>query len=120
MNKTYLGNIMNKHPHINAEHIELIADEKTPYTILVDKEEQNINHYREAAKKFINIMSLTLSYIMESNNKTLALITVGYALDIPEIHQGKSQREMARDLGLSHATISWNVKQFLQYANLDL
>jgi hypothetical protein len=106
---------------ITAEFLELIPDHNTPDKILMEKEEgENINLYREASKRFITIMSLALSFILEHKNQKLATIAVGYALGLDSITNGKSQREMARDIGVSSGTISWTSQQFKSYANIKL
>lgn len=108
---------MNNSSYYNEESIEF----NNPRSILIDKEEEseNVNHYREASRRFISVLSLTLSFIQQHKNPQLAILGVGYALGIECITEGKSQREIAREIGVSHYTISWTAKEFKKYANLN-
>lgn len=95
-------------------------DTRTPYDELVDSEEPNLNRneYREASLRFIQIMNLSLSFILEGEDPRLRTLGVIYALGLDDLVGGKSMRELGRELGYSSGTISLNVKRFKQFANL--
>ena len=105
-----------------AEHLEMLPDNRDPSTILMEMEEYDSNllakNYRECAIRFASIMSLAFSFILEASDKTCALYGIAYALHIEKITEGKSMREMGRDLGVSSGTISWYKKQFEAYINI--
>jgi DNA-directed RNA polymerase specialized sigma subunit len=104
----------------SAQNLEMIEDNNDPFTLLMQKEEGDVeNHYMEAGIKFLNIMSQAVSFILESKNKTIATLAVAYALEL-DVVGGKSQRETAAELGISHGTISWQVSQFKEYSGIDL
>lgn len=103
-----------------SENIEMLEDNNDPLTLLMQKEEGDTeNLYMEAGIKFINIMSQAVSFILESKNKTIATLAVAYALEL-DVVGGKSQRETAAELGISHGTISWQMQQFKEYSGINL
>lgn len=105
----------------NRNPADDIIDTKTPYDELVDNEEPNLNqnHYREASRHFYRVITMAMSFILDGGpdmqNRMLGVI---YALELFDIVDGKSQREMARELGLSSGTISRNTIAFKRLAGL--
>lgn len=97
-------------------------DARTPYDELVDKEEPDINRneYREASLHFTRIMTLALSFILEGEDSRLRTLGVIYALGLNDLVEGKSMRELGRELGYSSGTISLNAKKFKEFTGLKL
>lgn len=108
--------------NINAENLELLEDPDTPLDIIMALEEYNTttNDYREASVKFISIMSLALSFIINSKDTKSASYGVAFAMGLESITGGKSMREIARHINVSSGTISWYAKQFKAYSGLKL
>lgn len=99
---------------------EELIDSKTPFDSLVEKEESEIvaNPYRENALAFTRIISLALGFIVTSQDKTLGTLAVIYSLGLTDLVEGRSMRDMARELGYSSGTISLNAKRFRQLAGI--
>lgn len=97
-----------------------LVDEYTPYDAMIDKEEPSLyrNEYREASLAFTRILTLAISYILESKDTKAASYGVAFALGISSVTDGKSMREIGRDLNLSHGTISVHAKRFRQITGL--
>ena len=99
---------------------EELIDSKTPFDSLVEKEESEIvaNPYRENALAFTRIISLALGFIVTSQDKTLGTLAVIYSLGLTDLVEGRSMRDMARELGYSSGTPSLNAKRFRQPAGI--
>lgn len=112
---------MNDQDYYNRNPAEDVIEYNTPYTLLIDKEEGiNDSDYREASKHFTRIMTLALSFILEGDHNEIQnrLLGVVFALELNDLVDGKSQRELAREIGLSHGTISRNTVAFKKIANI--
>ena len=91
---------------IDSHHLEwLCIDEQTPIDLL-EPEKSNPTELREAAITYIRSISTILDYINSSKNKTYATLGIIYALGLHNLVEGKSQRQLAKELGISHFTIS--------------
>jgi hypothetical protein len=113
-----------KNYKMNAQMVndDLLVDDRTPLSIIIDMEEyqEKINDYREASLKFISMMSLAMSFILESKDTLSAAYGVCYALNLTQATEGKSMRENARRIGVSSGTISWYKLEFEKYSGITL
>lgn len=112
---------MNEQQYFDRNKSDDCIDPVTPYDNVVRMEEGDLNRndYREAAQHFARIMTLALSFILEGGSEMQnRLLGVVYALNLLDLVDGKSQREIARELGISHGTISRNVQAFKNLANI--
>lgn len=102
---------------MTKQEIENMAiDYRNPASILMDFEDNlspssATNDYREAARIFLRIMNLAVTFISSSKSPRNAALAVGYTLKVFSIDQ-KSQRKTAKELGLSSGTISAYVVKF--------
>lgn len=98
------------------------VEEKTPYDIICEMEEYNIesDNYREISKKMITIMTLAMSFIIAAKDPVTASYGVAYALGLDSITEGKSARQVARELGVSSGIISWQKKEAEKYLGIKL
>jgi len=99
---------------INESPYDSLIDHKTPVDYL--EPEENENDYRECALKFTRLLSLAISYIVESSDPTVAGWGVAYSLGLPICE--KSMREKGRQLNVSSGTISQHAKTFRRMAGL--
>jgi hypothetical protein len=76
------------------------------------------NPTRAAGLAFIRIISLALAYIAAADEPLTATYGVAYALGLSSITEGKSMRKLGRELNLSHGTISFHARNFVEIANL--
>lgn len=74
--------------------------------------------YREASIHFMRIMNLSLSYIISNKDPLAASYGVAFALSMSEVVDGKSMRDIAKNIHVSPATISNNAKSFRLLAGL--
>jgi len=88
------------------------VDWNSPDKILMEKEEKdlNANEYRNASIHFLRVMSLAMSYIIESRDSLAAAYGVSYALGLN--CADRSMRQVGRELNLSSGTISAHSKRF--------
>lgn len=96
------------------QHVET----NDPLSILISKELPDMpeSQYRECSLQFIRIMELSISYILESRNPTIACWAVAFSLGLPVCD--KSIRELSRQLGISSGTISASMKKYRQLTGL--
>ncbi len=94
-----------------------LIDYTEPWESIEGEELEEIESpYREASKHFVRIISLSMNFILESNNPLVAAHAVLYALGIhPE---GVSMREMGKRLNVSSGTISDYAKKFRRISGL--
>jgi hypothetical protein len=93
------------------------VEHRTPIDYLEPEDEEQ-NQYREASLAFLRIISLALSFILESEHPQTAAYGVAFALGLTSVLGEKSMRQIGRETGLSSATISNNAKRFSRYADL--
>jgi hypothetical protein len=84
-------------------------DYKTPIDYL-EPEEKEDNLYREAATKYLTIMSLTIGYILNSSDTLAAAYGVAYALGLGSVVDGKSMLAVSKEINVSTGTISNHAK----------
>lgn len=84
---------------------------KMDFPEISDEIDKNTNEYREAARHFISELDRILSFIIESENKTLAAICLAHAFGRTGITGGKSQADIAPTLGVTRAAVTKCVKQ---------
>lgn len=93
------------------------VDWNSPDKILMELETpEKINDYRTASLHFMRLMSLAMSYIIESRDTLAAAYGVSYALGLS--CADKSMRQIGRELNLSSGTISAHSKRFRQLTGL--
>jgi hypothetical protein len=100
------------HWHHNSQTVndDLLADTKTPIDIIMAMEEfdTSTSDYRECSLKFLTLISLAMAYIISAKDTTSAA------------YGGKSQREIAKEIGVSSGTISWHSVQFKKFAGIKV
>lgn len=102
------------HTEYNSQDLyEKNIEENTPYDLLILKEiEQGIeedypnNEYREASKIFLRVMRISIDYIIRSKSPKLAAVSVAYALGFFDSMEGKSMRQVAKEMKVSCQAIS--------------
>jgi hypothetical protein len=86
-------------------------DYREPWMDIEGEEEDIIdNEYREASQHFLRIMTLSLGYILTSNDTLAATYAVCFTLGLAEVLDGKSMSQICEELQISRATISAHVK----------
>lgn len=76
------------------------------------------NPYREASLAYFRIISLATSYILEADEPIAAAWGIAFALGLVSVTENRTQREIARELGISHGTISVHSKRFSRICGL--
>jgi predicted transcriptional regulator len=61
-----------------------------------------------------------MAYIISAKDTTSAAYGVCYSLNITAATEGKSQREIAKEIGVSSGTISWHSVQFKKFAGIKV
>lgn len=89
---------------------------ENPATLLMEKEDRELNNYREAALNYLRVISLAVEYILASTEPIVATWGIAYALQLSCCE--KSMRNKAIELNVSTGTISYHKKCFQQIANL--
>lgn len=97
---------------------EKCVDWQTPIDE-IEPELSNSNQYREAAQIFIRTMTLALAYIQSQRDTRLAMYGVIYALGLSHLVDGKSMRELAKELDVSCASISQHARDARHYIGLE-
>lgn len=91
---------------------------ETPVDML-EPELSSTNDYREASLKFIRVMTLALSYISSQRDTKLALYGVIYCLGLSHLVDGKSMRELAKELDVSCASLSYHAREARRYIGME-
>lgn len=91
-------------------------DPLTPIDVLEPMHSDNPFH--DAAVSYLRVISLALAHVVEADEPLTAAWGAAFALGLISVTEGRSMREIARELGLSHGTISWHSKTLSKKLNL--
>lgn len=84
----------------------------------IEPEISTSNQYREAAQIFVRTITLALAYIQSQRDTRLALYGTIYALGLSHLVEGKSMREMAKELDVSCASLSQHARDARHFIGL--
>jgi hypothetical protein len=88
----------------------------TPIDVLEPLNEEN--QFRDAGVSYLRVISLTLAHVLEADEPLTAAWGAAYALGLISLTGNTSMRETARELGLSHGTLSYHAKLVGKKLNL--
>lgn len=83
-----------------------------------DEMEAEQNLYREASRKFLRVLNMSIAYIAHAENKEAAMWAVSYALGLA-VCEGVSITDRAWQLRISPQALSKYIKEFQSQLNIN-
>jgi hypothetical protein len=83
-----------------------------------DELNEEENHYREAARRFLRVMNLQADYVARAENKDVAIWATSYALGLA-VCEGVSITDRAWQLNVSPQALSKQIKDFQSKLNIN-